>query len=100
MALIIYLYSVGTKAATVCSLVTILFAQVSKLGTVALSTGFLIYDLSMAPVMVMGAVAGGFIGANLNKRCSEQTVEQAFNAVQLLVLAITIFNIIRNLMGG
>ena len=100
VALIIYLYSVGTKAATVCSLVTILFAQVSKLGTVALSTGFRIYDLSMAPVMVMGAVAGGFIGANLNKRCSEQAVERAFNAVQLLVLAITIFNIIRNLMGG
>ena len=41
VALIIYLYSVGTKAATVCSLMTILFAQISKLGTVALSTGFL-----------------------------------------------------------
>lgn len=100
VALIIYFYSVGTKAATICSLMTILFAQISKLGTVALSTGFLVYDLSVAPVMVVGAIAGGFIGANLNKRCSEQAVERAFNAVQLLVLAITIFNIIRNLMGG
>ena len=100
VALIIYLYSVGTKAATVCSLMTILFAQISKLGTVALSTGFLVYDLSVAPAMVIGAIAGGFIGASLNKRCSEQAVERAFNGVQLLVLAIAIFNIVRNLLGG
>ena len=100
VALIIYLYAVGTKAATVCSLMTILFAQISKLGTVALSTGFLVYDLSVAPAMVIGAIAGGFIGASLNKRCSEQVVERAFNGVQLLVLAIAIFNIVRNLLGG
>lgn len=98
VALIIYLYSVGTKTATVCSLMTILFAQISKLGTVALSTGFLVYDLSVAPVMVAGAIAGGFIGASLSKRCSERGVERAFNWVQLLVLAITLFNIVRNLM--
>ena len=50
--------------------------------------------------MVIGAIAGGFIGASLNKRCSEQVVERAFNGVQLLVLAIAIFNIVRNLLGG
>ena len=100
VALIIYLYSMGTKAATVCSLMTILFAQISKLGTVALSTGFLVYDLSVAPVMVVGAIAGGAIGASLSKNCSEEAVERAFNWVQLLVLAITLFNIVRNLVGG
>ena len=89
VALIIYLFSFDTKTATVCSLVTILFAQISKLTTV--------FDLSIAPVMIVGAIAGGFIGASLNKKCSEAAVEKAFNAVQLLVLAISIFNIVRNL---
>ena len=79
VALIIYLFSFDTKTATVCSLVTILF------------------DLSIAPVMIVGAIAGGFIGASLNKKCSEAAVEKTFNAVQLLVLAISIFNIVRNL---
>lgn len=97
MALIIYLFSFDTKTATVCSLVTILFAQISKLATVALTTGFGVFDLSIAPVMIVGAIAGGFIGASLNKKCSEAAVEKAFNAVQLLVLAISIFNIVRNL---
>ena len=99
MALIIYLFSFDTKTATVCSLVTILFAQISKLATVALTTGFAVFDLSIAPVMIVGAIAGGFIGASLNKKCSEAAVEKAFNAVQLVVLAIAVFNIVRNLMA-
>ena len=75
VALIIYLFSFDTKTATICSLVTILFAQISKLVSVAVGTGFAVYDLSIAPVMVVGAIAGGFIGASLNKRCSEAAVE-------------------------
>ena len=78
---------------------TILFAQISKLVTVAATTGFGVYDLSVAPIMAVGAIAGGFIGAALNKKFSEKAVEKAFNAVQLLVLCIALFNIIRNLMG-
>ena len=98
VALIIYLFSFDTKTATVCSLVTILFAQIAKLTTTALTTGFAVYDFSVAPLMAIGAVMGGFIGAAVSKKCSEKTVEKAFNAVQLLVLMITIFNIVRNTM--
>ena len=72
VALIIYLFSYDTKTATICSLVTILLAQVSKLCSVAFTTGFAVYDLSIAPVMVIGAVAGGFLGASLNKYFSEK----------------------------
>lgn len=97
MALIIYLFLFSTKTATVCSLVTILFAQISKLCTVAVTTGFGSFDLSIAPVMIIGAIMGGFIGASLNKKCKEETVRKAFNGVQILVLGITVFNIIKNL---
>ena len=97
VALIIYLFSVNTKTATVCSLITILFTQISKLTTVALTVGFTDFDLSVAPVVIVGAIMGGFIGASFNKKCKESTVEKAFNYVQLLVLGITIFNIIRNM---
>jgi len=96
VALIIFLFSYDTKTAAVCSLITILFAQLSKLGSIALTTGFAAFDLRMAPVMIVGAIAGGFIGAGLNRRCREEAVERAFNAVQLLVLAIAVVNIARN----
>lgn len=98
VALIIFLFSFNTKTATVCSLITILFAQISKLTTVALTSGFSGFDLSISPLMIAGAVLGGFIGAGLNKKCSEKAVEKAFNYVQLVVLGITIFNIIKNLL--
>lgn len=97
VALIIYLFSYSTKTATVCSLVTILFAQMSKLCTTALTTGFADYDLSIVPLMAVGAVFGGFVGASLNKKLSENNVEKAFNGVQLLVFMITLFNIIKSL---
>lgn len=97
VALIICLFSFDTKTATVCSLVTILFAQIAKLTTTALTTGFSMYDFSVVPLMAIGAVMGGFIGASVSKKCSEKTVEKAFNAVQLLVLTITIFNVVRNI---
>lgn len=96
VALIVYLFSYTTKTATVCSLVTILFAQISKLCTTAFTTGFAVFDLSVVPLMAVGAVLGGFIGAGLNKKLDEKNVEKAFNAVQILVLAITVFNIIKN----
>lgn len=97
VALIIFLFSFSTKTATVCSLITILFAQIAKLATAALTTGFFEFDLSVVPVMVAGAILGGFIGAGFNKKCKEETVEKAFNSVQLFVLSITVFNIVRNL---
>lgn len=97
VALIIYLFSVDTKTATVCSLITILFAQLSKLTTTALTTGFADFDLSVLPLMVIGAILGGFTGAILNKKLNEKNVENAFNTIQLLVLTLTLFNIAKNI---
>ena len=98
VALIIFLFGYDTKSAAVCSLITIFFAQISKLGSVALSTGFGGFDLSMLIVMVPGAIAGGFLGANLNKRLPEKAVDRAFNAVQILVLLLSVSNIVRSLL--
>jgi hypothetical protein len=97
VALVILLFSFDIKTATLCSLITIFFAQLSKLGAVALSTGFAVFDLRAAPVMIAGAIAGGFIGGGLNRRCREEAVERTFSLVQLLVLGIAIANVIKNL---
>jgi uncharacterized membrane protein YfcA len=97
VSLIIFVFSFDTKSATVSSIITILFAQIAKLSTVILTTGFGGFDLTMLPVMIIGAVGGGYIGSVLNKRFSENTVEKFFNAVQLLVLMIACRNVVVNL---
>lgn len=97
VALIIFVFSYDTKMAATCSIITILFAQISKLVSVALTTGFAIYDLSILPFMVIGAVLGGFIGSYLSGKFTEKKVEFYFNLVQLFVFLTCIFNIARNL---
>ena len=97
VALLIFIFSFDIKTATICSIITILFAQISKLISVALSGNHENYDLSMLPPMLIGAVSGGFIGSWLNKKLSEKTVEICFNGVQILVFVICIYNIIVNL---
>ena len=97
VAIFIYLFSFDMKTAAVSSLVTILFAQISKLTTVAFTGGFTGFDLSMLPAMMVGGVLGGMIGSMLNKKLSKTAVEKGFNAVQLFVLFIALFNIVKNL---
>ncbi|MCI9384066.1 MAG: sulfite exporter TauE/SafE family protein [Lachnospiraceae bacterium] len=97
VALLTYLYSMSTKTAAVCSLITILSSQAAKLLTMAAASGFGRLDLSMAPVMVIGAVAGGYTGTVCSRKLSEKEVEKAFHMVQLGVLGTAIFNVIRNL---
>lgn len=97
VAVLIYCFSLTTKSAALCSIFVILFSQASKLLTVAVGTGFAVYDLKMLPAMVIGGVAGGLIGSALSKRFSEKTVEFWFNVIQIVVLILAAVNIVRNI---
>jgi len=97
VSVIVFLFSLPIKTATICSLITILFSQISKLTTIFFTKGFSDLDFTVVIVMVIAAIIGGFLGAHFNKKLSEKTVEKAFNFVILIVLGLTIFNIIKNL---
>jgi uncharacterized protein len=97
VCLIIFVFSFDTKSAAVSSIITILFAQVAKLSTIILTTGFGSFDLSMLPAMIVGAVGGGYWGSVLNRRFSEKTVEKCFNIVQFAVFILACRNIAVNL---
>ena len=97
VAILMFVFSYEIKTATVCSIITILFAQVSKLASAALTTGFAVFHFDMLLFMVVGAVLGGFLGAKLNHELPAKAVERGFNLVQLGVLAICISNIVRGL---
>jgi len=96
VVLLTFVFSMDIKAAATCSIITILFAQISKLSAVFAFSGFAVYNLSMLPVMVTGAIIGGFVGSWLCGRMSEKTVSRAFNAVQILVFVFCIINIVHN----
>lgn len=97
VAIIMFLFSFDIKTATMCSIITILFAQISKLLSVTLTVGLQVFDLSMLPYMLAGAVAGGYFGAVINKALPDKKVEFFFNSVQIIVLAIAILNIVSHI---
>lgn len=97
VVLIIYLFSLTTKTAALCSLLSILLSQASKLLLTLFLGGFAGYDLSMLPIMLAAAIAGGLLGGTLNKRMDEKATDRLFNMVQILVFCLCMTNIWRNL---
>jgi len=93
----IFFFSYSAKTATFASLITIFFSQASKLISILFSTGFGIYDFTVLPYMLIGAIAGGFLGSEICKRLSEKNVVLFFNIIQILIFLICLFNIYNSL---
>jgi len=87
VAMFTIFFSFDIKKAAVHSLVIKLFSQLSKVTMIALTTGFMKYDLSMLIYMVPAAFFGGLTGATLSKRLSEEFISKLF----IVVISITIF---------
>jgi len=92
VSLLIFMFGVPIKKATVYSICTIFFSQLAKLMTIAFTSGFGRYDLSMLVYVVLAAVIGGFVGAKVSQVISPKRVSQIFEAVILLVLLINLYN--------
>ena len=97
VVLLMYLFSFEIKAATFASLMTIFFAQIAKLTSVFFTTGFSVYDLTMAPVMVVCAIAGGLAGTQLKAKLSGKSVAFLFNCVQASIMLLCVINAFRAL---
>lgn len=96
-------FGMETKEAAVNSLVTIFFAQSAKLVKQAVDGSFannVLFGNSLpvwAFVLMMAfAVAGGLIGAKLNKKMSSSGIDKLYCAALVVVIGIDVFNIIYN----
>lgn len=97
IALIVFVFSMPIKQATIYSLVIILFAQLSKLVTVSLTGSLFHADLRIFPVLFVGAIVGGIVGSKINDHFSENKIEWLFQGAQVLIFLIVLFNIAQNL---
>lgn len=92
------LFSIGLKQATIYSLVTILFSQGTKLLSIALTTGFAKYDLSILAYIIPAALVGGIVGSYLNKELEEEKIKYIFNVSIVLIIVINIIILLRELL--
>ena len=91
------LFSFGMKEATVYSLATIFFSQVSKLGMNALTGTLFAVGLGFMPVVVVPAVVGGLVGTRLSQSLDDDEVRTIYLTLLWGLLATSAFNCARAL---
>lgn len=92
VSLLMMLFSLQMKEATVYSICTIFFSQLAKLVSIGVTSGFAIFDLRLLYFIVPAAIMGGLLGAKLSGILSGDKVTVVFQTVILFVLLINIYN--------
>ena len=92
VALLMLCFGIPIKEATVYSIITIFFSQAAKLVTIAQTTGFGRFDLSILVYVIPAAIIGGFVGALISGKISSERVTQVYQVVILLVLLLNLWN--------
>jgi len=92
VAFIVLFFSLSVKEAAVYSVGTIFFSQLSKLITMAVSQSI----PQVSPVTLISAVicavAGGIIGAGMNRKFDEKVIKKVFTVVVAALAAVNFYN--------
>lgn len=94
VAALTFLFGFDVKISVMGSLVTIFFAQCSKLLTVLFTTGFQCYDFTVLPYMIVAAIVGAMVGGFINKKINGHATVILFNSMQLVIFGLCILNIV------
>lgn len=90
--LLMIFFGLNIKEATAYSIVIIFFSHLSRLITLGVTVGYMYFDLSILPFVVVAAATGGLIGAKLSKIFSEKTVKRLFQGALSAVILLNIAN--------
>ena len=93
VACLIFFFGMEIKSATVYSIITIFFSQLAKLISIAASTGFNSFDLSILWAIIPAALLGGYFGGLLSKKLTDQRVTKLYNGVVSLVILLNLYNL-------
>ena len=91
VAVLCMFLSMSVKDAAVVSIIIILFSQGAKLAAVQAGAGILTYPgIEHLLFMIPGGVAGGFIGAKLNRTLSHIFIERFYFIIIFILIALNI----------
>lgn len=90
LAVLYFFFSMNTKTAALNSIYIIFFSQISSFASTFLRNAVPEFEWHILILMIIGGVAGGFIGRSFSKRMSGHSVDILF---KLLLIAITLLSI-------
>ncbi len=94
VAVITLVFGLEIKAAVIGSLLSILFAQGTKLISIA-AKDVSSFGIGLLPFVIIAGICGALVGRTLNKKVSDKAVNNCFIAVQIIIIILCCFNIIR-----
>ncbi len=94
LAVLYYFFSMDTKTAALNSIYIILFSQITSLASTFVQRSVPAVGMDVLAVMIIGGVAGGFLGRAFNKKMSVKQVDQLFIVVLVLITALSCYNLI------
>ena len=94
VAFVVLFFSMTVKEAAVYSVGTIFFSQLSKLITLGVTHTIPKCSILTLAVAVSCAVAGGILGAKMNKKGNEKVIKTIFTIVVALIALVNFYNAI------
>lgn len=95
VSLLILLFSIPIKEATVYSIAIIFLSQLSHLVSLLFDNHFYQYKLDIVPVILLASIVGGLTGSKVSHILSEKGVTYVYKSIVLLVVGISIFNLLK-----
>ena len=95
VAVLIFVFGFEIKTAVICSLISVFVCQSAKLVSIGCRFGIGAFDISILAFVVAAGVIGAICGRMINKKLSEKAVGRVYTFVQILVIIICSFNIIK-----
>ena len=95
LAVLYFFFSMDSKTAALNSLYVILFSQSTSFLSTVLQGKVPAFSVPALIVMMVGGVAGGFLGRSLSKKMDNRKVDILFRWMLVLITAISVYNLFR-----
>lgn len=94
LVVLYYFFSMDTKQAALHSIYVIFFSQAASFVSSLAMQNVPAFDPVTLVVMVVGGVAGGFLGRAFNKKMSVRQVDMLFSVLLAVITLISVYNLV------
>lgn len=95
VSLLVIFFGYTMKQASVYSVATVFFSQITKILTILIGHQYEKFDLSLVPWLILVGIIGGYYGTWINQRMSNAIIGKIYNIFMLSMCVLIMFNIIK-----